>query len=62
MKTKSTEKVRARRRQPERDRRPIAAANEPTVTTVSPADYDGPLCGFALYGEPAVCTCGKCES
>lgn len=25
-------------------------------------DYVGPLCGFALYGEPALCTCGKCAA
>jgi len=24
-------------------------------------DYDGPNCGYALYGPPAICTCGQCE-
>lgn len=60
---KSTSKtIRALGRQPERDRRLTAATNEPTVATVPPADYDGPLCGFALYGEPALCTCGTCSN
>jgi len=26
------------------------------------SDYNGPLCGYAMYGEPAICTCGKCET
>src|SRR5262245_37177452 len=24
------------------------------------SDYAGPNCGFALYGPPAICTCGTC--
>ncbi len=24
-------------------------------------DYEGPSCGYAMYGPPALCTCGKCE-
>jgi hypothetical protein len=24
-------------------------------------DYDGPNCGYAIYGEPCICTCGTCE-
>jgi hypothetical protein len=26
----------------------------------SNGDYDGPSCGHAMYGPPAVCTCGRC--
>lgn len=29
--------------------------------TQDAGDYDGPMCGFALYGPPAACTCGECE-
>lgn len=24
-------------------------------------DYNGPLCGYALYGDPCICTCGTCD-
>lgn len=26
------------------------------------AEYEGPSCGFAFYGPPAICTCGQCPT
>ena len=41
-----------------------AAGNDtgPSTTETASEFYDRiTSCGFAMYGEPALCTCGKCE-